>query len=424
MTMARRSLLINMMKDASLETIVRQSSYPGAQLGCGFALLLFIVGSDLNIVAPLLPDIRTTFDVTLAATGQLITVFTAGYTLASPFIGSLTDHFGRRAVLYGGLLFFIVFEAVSAWAPSFSVLLIGRALTGIAAAAISPTVYTIIGDAVPYRERARIMSIASVGFSVSAIAGVPLALWLSGLWSWRGVLWALTAATLAACGVVAFALGAAPSPKQTARPQRRGALLAETRSIFVATGSVLAVSFLAFAALGLVYTYLVIDLGSVWHWSNERILGFLLLFGIANVTGNLGLGRLGDIWGNDRAVRVAQAVQFIALLGIVGSSLLHSARALALALLIFSLSRAYIPNLKAMASAIAPELRGRSQAWNNAAMYGGMMIGSWAASYKYQAIGLTGLSMAAAAVVALGWCVSRAPAQQELEPVSVDEARH
>jgi predicted MFS family arabinose efflux permease len=414
------------MKDAPLETLVGRTSHPGMQLGCGFALLLFVVGSDLNIVAPLLPSIRTTFDVTLAATGLLITVFTAGYTLASPFIGSLTDRLGRRAVLYGGLLFFIVFEAISAWAPSFPVLLMGRALTGIAAAAISPTAYTIIGDAVPYRERARIMSIASVGFSVSAIAGVPLGLWLSGFWSWRGVLWALTAATLAAAGAVAFALGAVPAPKQAARPrsQRRGVSLAETRSIFAATGSVLAVSFLAFAVLGLVYTYLVIDLGSVWHWPNACILGFLLLFGIANVTGNLGLGRLGDLWGNNRAVRVAQAVQFVALLGIAGSSVWHLAWALVLALLIFSASRAYIPNLKAMASAIAPGLRGRSQAWNNAAMYGGMMVGSWAASYGYQAIGLTGLSMAAAAVVALGWCVGGATARREPEPISTGEAHH
>jgi predicted MFS family arabinose efflux permease len=242
-----------MMKDASLETMVRRTRHPGAQLGSGFALLLFVVGSDLNIVAPLLPEIRTTFGVTLAAAGLLVTVFSAGYTLASPFMGGLTDRLGRRVVLYGGLLSFIVFEAISAWAPSFTVLLVGRALTGIAAAAISPTAYTIIGDAVPYRERAQVMSIASLGFSVSAIAGVPLGLWLSGLWSWRGVLWALTAATVVAAGALAFALGAAPAPKQAARPRPRRCRvsLAETGSIFAATGSVLAVSFLAFAPSGL-----------------------------------------------------------------------------------------------------------------------------------------------------------------------------
>lgn len=146
------------MKDNSPETAIGQTRNSGARLGYGFALLLFVVGCDLYIVAPLLPGIRTTFGVTLAAAGVLVTAFTAGYTLASPFIGGLTDRLGRRVVLYTGLLSFIAFEAVSAWAPNFTVLLVGRAMTGIAAAAISPTSYTIIGDAVPYRERGHVMS--------------------------------------------------------------------------------------------------------------------------------------------------------------------------------------------------------------------------------------------------------------------------
>jgi len=410
------------MKDNSPETIIGRTSHPGARLGYAFALLLFVVGCDLYIVAPLLPGIRTTFGVTLAAAGLLVTVFTAGYTLASPFIGGLTDRVGRRAVLSAGLLSFIVFEAVSAWAPNFAVLLVGRAMTGIAAAAISPTAYTIIGDAVPYHERGHIMSIASIGFSVSAIAGVPLGLWLSGFWSWRGVLWVLTAATVAAAGALTFALGAPPTEQALQKqPQGRGASFAETRWILAATGPVLVVSFLAFAALGLVYTYLVVDLGSVWHWSNEAVVSFLFLYGIANVAGNLVLGGLGDLWSKDHPVRIGQAVEFVALLGIAGTSLWHRAWVLVLALLIFAVGQAYIPDLKAMASAVAPELRGRSQAWNNAAMYGGMMVGSWGASYGYQAIGLSGLSIAAAAVVALGWSVAGATSRHKQEPVPTGE---
>jgi predicted MFS family arabinose efflux permease len=401
---------VDVMRDNPPETLIDRTSHPGSRLGYTFALLLFVVGSDLYIVAPLLPGIRTTFDVTLTAAGLLVTVFTAGYTLASPLIGGLTDRLGRRAVLYGGLLFFIAFEALSAWAPNFAILFVARAVTGIAAAAISPTAYTIIGDAVPYRERGHVMSIASVGFSVSAIAGVPLGLWLSGFWGWRGVLWVLTAATFAAAGALLLALGTPRAMEQVARPrpQRPNLSLAETSLILTATGPVLIASFLAFAALGLVYTYLVVDLQSAWHWPQERILLFLFLFGIANVGGNLVFGRLGDRCGNDRAVRLGQTAQVIALLGIAGAAFWQCAWLLLLALFAFSVGRAYTPNLKAMASTVAPELRGRSQAWNNAAMFGGMMVGSWAASYGYQAIGLSGLATAAAVVVALGWSIAGA----------------
>lgn len=268
------------------------------------------------------------------------------------------------------------------------------------------------------------MSIASVGFSVSAIAGVPLGLWLSGFWSWRGVLWALTAATVVAAGALTLALAAPVATEQAAQsqPQGRGAPFAETRLILAATGPVLVVSCLAFAALGLVYTYLVVDLGRAWHWSNELIVGFLFLYGIANVVGNLALGWLGDLWSKQRAVRIGQAVELIALLGIAGAAFWHHTWALVLALLVFAFSQAYIPDLKAMASAVAPELRGRSQAWNNAAMYGGMMMGSWAASSEYRAIGLGGLSIAAAAVVALGWIVAGATGRHISEPVPAEEA--
>jgi predicted MFS family arabinose efflux permease len=330
-------------------------------------------------------------------------------------IGGLTDRLGRRAVLYAGLISFIAFEALSACAPNFTILVVGRAITGIAAAAISPTAYTIIGDAVPYRERAHVMSIASVGFSVSAVAGVPLGLWLSGFWGWRGVLWVLTAATITAAGALFFVLGAPTDVAQAARPRprRRSVSLAETRLILTTTGSVLMASFLTFAALGLVYTYLVIDLQSVWHWPEERVLGALFFFGVANVGGNLMLGRLGDLCGNDRAVRIGQTVQVSALLGIAGAALWQCAWLLLLALFAFSVGRAYTPNLKAMASAVASELRGRSQAWNNAAMFGGMMAGSWAASCGYEAIGLSGLATAAAVVVALGWGIG----QHKPEPV-------
>jgi hypothetical protein len=55
-------------------------------------------------------------------------------------------------------------------------------------------------------------------------------------------------------------------------------------------------------------------------------------------------------------------------------------------------------------------------------MYGGMIAGSWAASYWYQAIGLGGLAIAAAAVVALGWSVAGATGRQKPELVPTGEA--
>ncbi|HKM71283.1 MAG TPA: MFS transporter, partial [Stellaceae bacterium] len=90
-----------------------------------------------------------------------------------------------------------------------------------------------------------------------------------------------------------------------------------------------------------------------------------------NAAGNLALGRLGDRSGKERTVRVGQITELAALI-VLALALWQDARImLVAALCVFAFGQAYIPNLKALASAVAPELRGRSLAWNNAAMYGG-----------------------------------------------------
>jgi len=102
-------------------------------------------------------------------------------------------------------------------------------------------------------------------------------------------------------------------------------------------------------------------------------------------------------------VRVGQITELAALI-VLALALWQDARImLVAALCVFAFGQAYIPNLKALASAVAPELRGRSLAWNNAAMYGGMMVGSWGASVGYQTFGLRGLALAGSIVLAFAW---------------------
>ena len=316
-------------------------------------------------------------------------------------------------VLYAGTSIFIIFEAISAWAPSYPILIVGRAMTGIAAAAITPTVYTIIADTIAYRARGRVMSIASVGFSVSTITGVPLGLWLSNYWSWRGVLWALTAATVVAASTLLIPLRVVDLQewKPRAASSSVGARLREALNDvrgLAPTWPVTVVSFLAFAGIGLVYTYLAVDLRHRFGWSNGSVIGLFFLYGLASVAGNLAWGRLGDRSGKERAVRVGQITELAALI-VLALALWQDARVmLVAALCVFAFGQAYIPNLKALASAVAPELRGRSLAWNNATMYGGMMVGSWGASVGYPTFGLRGLALAGSIVLALAWLAAGA----------------
>ncbi|MCL6561425.1 MAG: MFS transporter [Firmicutes bacterium] len=366
------------------------------------AAAMFVVGADLNIVAPLLIPIAVSFHRPVASTGFLVTVFALSYTVASPFLGWLQDRGGfRRAMLFAGLAGFILTEVWSASAHRYSGLLVARALGGMTAAAISPTAYALIGDHVPYRWRARAMAVASMGFSTATIAGVPLGLLLAQWWGWRGVMWGLgglaVLAGIALVPVVGRLKDQAPAESRGEPPSRWG---------WDAKGlAVLGASFAAFAVVGLVYTYLSSELRLGFAWTPAAVARLLGAYGLLGLGGNWLIGWWGDRVGKAQAVQGAMLAEVASLLA-MGLALWAGQRlAFLVALMGFALFQAYIPNLKAMASQVERRARGRSMAWNNAAMYGGLMAGSALGARLWPAWGFAGLTWAAAAVAALGVAV-------------------
>jgi DHA1 family inner membrane transport protein len=169
--------------------------------------------------------------------------------------------------------------------------------------------------------------------------------------------------------------------------------------------AVLGASFAAFAVVGLVYTYLSSELRLGFAWSPAAVARLLVAYGLLGLGGNWLIGWLGDRMGKAEAVRGAMLAEVVSLLA-MGLALAAGQRlAFLVALMGFALFQAYIPNLKAMASQVERQARGRSMAWNNAAMYGGLMAGSALGARLWPAWGFAGLAWTAAGVALLGVAV-------------------
>ncbi|MFG1795945.1 MFS transporter [Nocardia sp. NPDC049149] len=83
--------------------------------------------------------------------------------------GAAGDRFGRKGVLLTGLLLFAVGALISAVAPNVAVLLIGRAITGVGAAAVLPNTLAILMHAVPAARKAPTIAVWA---SMSGIGGI------------------------------------------------------------------------------------------------------------------------------------------------------------------------------------------------------------------------------------------------------------
>jgi len=118
-----------------------------------------------------------------------------GYALALASLmlsaGQIADAFGRRRVFGAGMALFGIASVACALAPSAGVLVAGRVVQGIGAAALLPASLSLVTAARPEPdERARAIAIWAGLGSLGLVAGPLLGGVLSDVIGWRAVFWA------------------------------------------------------------------------------------------------------------------------------------------------------------------------------------------------------------------------------------------
>ncbi|POH31951.1 bicyclomycin resistance protein [Sinorhizobium americanum] len=139
------------------------------------AVMTASVALAIDSMLPALSSIGQSFDVTNANDAQLVIgIFFLGFGFSQIFFGSLSDAFGRRVVLLGGLAFFTISSFAASQATSFEALLVLRFIQGIGAAAVRITTMAIVRDCFGGREMARVMSYVMIVFMIVPIVAPSL----------------------------------------------------------------------------------------------------------------------------------------------------------------------------------------------------------------------------------------------------------
>src|SRR5437667_12359991 len=101
----------------------------------GAMVAMFLAALDQTIVAPALPPIARDLG-QFNAISWVVTSYLLSSTAATPIFGKLSDLYGRRKLLLGGLLIFIAGSMACALATSMVVLILARAVQGIGGGAL------------------------------------------------------------------------------------------------------------------------------------------------------------------------------------------------------------------------------------------------------------------------------------------------
>src|SRR5258708_34617406 len=139
----------------------------------------------LGVMIPVLPKIVLDFmdgDTAAAAEmfGLFATVWGLMQFLCSPLLGALSDRHGRRPVILISCLGLGLDYIFMAIAPSLTLLLVGRIISGITSATIS-TAFAYIADVTPADGRAKAFGVVGMAFGLGFVVGPALGGLLAGL---------------------------------------------------------------------------------------------------------------------------------------------------------------------------------------------------------------------------------------------------
>lgn len=157
----------------------------------GFLLVLLslvVEGFDLQAANMAAPNIVSTFGITRADIGPLLSASLFGVLLGAMFLAPLGDRFGRRTIIIGSCMAYGLISLVTAAATSILQLVALRFLIGIGIGAVLPNALALAGEMAPRRLLATATGLIGIGITFGGtIAGATAAILFRQGYGWREV---------------------------------------------------------------------------------------------------------------------------------------------------------------------------------------------------------------------------------------------
>ncbi|WP_037047884.1 MFS transporter [Pseudonocardia halophobica] len=294
------------------------------------ALGAFALGTGEFTVMGLLPEVAGDLQVSIPEAGHLVSAYAIGVVVGAPLLIAAATRLPRRRALIVMIGLYGVAHLLSAVAPGYHLVMLGRFLSGLPHGAYFGIAAIVAGSLAPPDRRARAMALMFAGLTVANIVGVPLSTLLGQLVGWRWTFAAVGVIGLVAAVAIRFVV---PDVRpEGGRPRLADELRALTRRPVWLT---LLIAVLGGATLFASYSYVAPMLTDVAGYPAAAITLLLAMFGVGMTVGNAIGARLADT-DPMRAIRGVLAADAVVALALVPA--MHHPVSAAIVLFLFAVT--------------------------------------------------------------------------------------
>ncbi|MEV5037850.1 MFS transporter [Peribacillus frigoritolerans] len=244
-----------------------------------------IINTEMGVIG-ILPSIADHFHVSISKAGLLVSLFALAVALSGPTMPLLFSGMNRKKVMLLVLGVFVLGNIVSIFTTNFTLALVARIVPAFFHPIYCSLAFTVAADSVSKEEAPKAVSKVFIGVSAGMVVGVPIVSFIANAVSIE-----MAMAFFAIVNAIVFLATLIFVPSMPVEEKLSyGAQLSVLKKS-ITWLSIMAVILLNSAIFG-VYSYLTEYLKTITNMSSNTISLMLLIYGGANIIGNIAAGKL------------------------------------------------------------------------------------------------------------------------------------
>ncbi|WP_420917134.1 MFS transporter [Dictyobacter halimunensis] len=244
-----------------------------------------IINTEMGVIG-LLPLAATQFHISISEAGLLVSLFALTVAISGPILPLVFSGINRKQVMLLVLGIFLIGNIVSAFTSNFIVVVIARVIPALFHPIYCSLAFTVAATSVREEDAPKAVSKVMMGVSAGMVLGVPVTSLIAGATSFGiAMLFFALVTALAFMATILFV----PSLPVHERSSYGAQLRVLKKSItWLSMAAVICIN----AAVFGVFSYLAEYLGAITHIPGHTISFVLLIYGVANILGNMIAGKI------------------------------------------------------------------------------------------------------------------------------------